>query len=153
MVRIADLPDVQQVSIPNMPCPEFEDTACVDGPPLAERRIAIVSSAGLTPRGQVPFVANDGGFREIAHDLPVAEVLMTHLSVNFDRSGFARDMELVLPRRRLDELAADGVIAGVGPRHFSFMGATPPDRMADEAAQVAALLKADGVDSAVLLPV
>ncbi|MEQ9640436.1 MAG: glycine/sarcosine/betaine reductase selenoprotein B family protein [Alphaproteobacteria bacterium] len=153
MVRIADLPQVQQVSLPNMECPEFENTPCVAGPPLAQRRVAVVSSAGLTPRGQMPFVANDGGFREIAHDLPDADLLMTHLSVNFDRSGFARDLDLVLPRRRLDELAAAGVIAEVGPRHFSFMGATPPDQMAAAAAEVAGALRADGVDSAILLPV
>jgi D-proline reductase (dithiol) PrdB len=153
VVRIADLPAVQQESIPNMPCPTFDDTACIAGPPLRERRVAIVSSAGLTPRGAVPFVANDGSFRELRHDLPDNLLLMTHLSVNYDRAGFARDAELVLPRRRLDELAAAGVIAGTGPRHFSFMGATPPEQMADAAAEVAAELKRDAVDSAVLLPV
>ena len=153
MVRIADLPAVQQDSIPNMPCPAFEDTACVAGPPLNQRRIAIVSSAGLTPRGAVPFVANDGTFRELPHDLPDNQLLMSHLSVNYDRAGFARDLELVLPRRRLDELAAAGVLGGVGPRHFSFMGATPPEQMAEAAAGVASELRRDRVDSVVLLPV
>jgi D-proline reductase (dithiol) PrdB len=153
VVRIADLPAVQQASIPNMECPTFEDTPCVGGPPLAARRVAIVSSAGLSLRGETPFVANDGSFRALPHDLPDNQLLMTHLSVNYDRAGFARDPELVLPRRRLDELAADGVIAGVAPRHFSFMGATPPDRMAEAAAEVAAGLHRDKVDAAVLLPV
>ena len=35
-----------------LPLPEFDDTALVAGPPLAERRVAIVTSAGLLRRGE-----------------------------------------------------------------------------------------------------
>ena len=47
---------------------------------------------------------------------------MSHVSVNFDRTGFQRDLNVVLPRDRLDELVASGKIGGVAPEHYSFMG-------------------------------
>ena len=78
---------------------------------------------------------------------------MSHISVNFDRTGFQQDINTVLPLDRLAELAAGKVIGSVAATHYSFMGATDPVKMQGAAAQVAGLLKADQVDAALLVPV
>jgi D-proline reductase (dithiol) PrdB len=53
----------------------------------------------------------------------------------------------------LKTLAANGEIGSVAQWHYSFMGATDPTRMVETAPQVAKLLKDDGVDAVVLIPV
>jgi D-proline reductase (dithiol) PrdB len=78
---------------------------------------------------------------------------MTHISTNFDRTGFQRDWNVVFPLDRLKELAADGIIGSVAVYHYSFMGATDPAMMEPEAKNLAGLLKGDRVDAALLVPV
>jgi D-proline reductase (dithiol) PrdB len=134
-------------------CPRFDTSPWVAGPPLAERRIALVSSAGLYLRGERAVVGRDPRYRRIPHDAPDADVLTSHVSVNFDRTGFQRDAACYLPRARLDELAAAGVIGSVGTRHYAFMGATAPEQMTPHAHRAAAEMREDGVDSVLLLPV
>jgi D-proline reductase (dithiol) PrdB len=54
----------------------------------------------------------------------------------------------------LRELAAEGVIGSVADFHYSFMGAPfPPTRFEAKAREIAGLLRRDGVDAAVLMPV
>jgi hypothetical protein len=38
-----------------MPCPVFDTQPWVTGPPLPQRRVAIISTAGLHRRGDRPF--------------------------------------------------------------------------------------------------
>jgi D-proline reductase (dithiol) PrdB len=64
-----------------------------------------------------------------------------------------QDINTVLPLDRLAELARDGVIGSVASHHYSFMGATDPRGMEDEARELAGRLKADKVDSVLLVPV
>jgi D-proline reductase (dithiol) PrdB len=79
---------------------------------------------------------------------------MSHISVNFDRSGFRRDPEVVFPLSRLRELAAQGIIGSVADFHYSFMGAPfPPTRFEPKAREIAGLLHRDKVDTVVLMPV
>ena len=51
---------------------------------------------------------------------------MSHVSTNFDRTGYIQDLNLVFPIERLRELEAAGDIGSVGAYHYAFMGATPP---------------------------
>ena len=88
MVRIADLPELSQPFLLNMECPTFEARPWVEGRPLAERRIAMVSTAGLARRNDPPFVMNDAEYRVIPGDALGADLVMSHASINFDRSGF-----------------------------------------------------------------
>jgi len=78
---------------------------------------------------------------------------MGHISKSFDRTGFQQDWNVVFPWDRLGELAAEGFIGSVADRHFSFMGATHPAEMEVHARRLAGVLKADGVDAALLIPV
>ena len=78
---------------------------------------------------------------------------MTHISTNFDRTGFQRDWNVVFPLDRLKELSVDGIIGSVVDYHYSFMGATDPSAMEPAARDLAGLLKGDRVDAALLVPV
>jgi len=81
------------------------------------------------------------------------ELVMSHVSVNFDRTGFQQDINVVFPIDRLKELAAEGVIGEVADYHYSFMGAPPPRSLDPKARQLAGMLKKDRVDAVLLTPV
>ena len=63
----------------------------VTGPPLAERRVAIVTSAGLHRRDDRNFSLRDLSYRVIPGDIATADSVMTQSSVNYDRTGFQQD--------------------------------------------------------------
>ncbi|MCY4454453.1 MAG: glycine/sarcosine/betaine reductase selenoprotein B family protein [Immundisolibacterales bacterium] len=153
MARLCDLPEAMAEHLRSLPLPEFDDTALAAGPPLAERRVAIVTSAGLVRRGEDAFAPGDADYRVIPGDVQGADLLMSHISVNYDRSGFVEDTNVVFPIDRLRELEAEGTIGSVAEHHYSFMGATDPEKMAAPAARVAGHLAADRVDAVLLTPV
>jgi D-proline reductase (dithiol) PrdB len=125
----------------------------VSGPRLAARRVAIVSSAALHRRGEAPMLPGTAEFRALPADTPARELLMSHVSINFDRSGWQRDINTVYPIDRLRELASEGVIGAVADTHYSVMGSTDPRSMADSAAGMAAQMHAEGVNAVLLSPV
>ena len=123
-------------------------------PKLEEATVAIVSTAGLHRRSDPPFVVGGVDYRLLAHDTDFADVVMSHVSTNFDRSGFQQDPNIWFPLDRLREMAADGEIVGVSRWHYSFMGAQPShDKLRETGEEVGRLLAADGVDVALLVPV
>ena len=152
MARLSDLPAATAKRYAELECPTFATTPWVNGPPLAERRVAIVSSAGLVVRGEKPFRGRDADYRVIPSETRPEQLMFSHISINLDRSGFQEDWNVVFPLDRLRELAAEGVIGSVAATHF-FMGATDPVQMEDYARDVAARLKSDGVDAVLLSPV
>ncbi|MBV8512771.1 MAG: hypothetical protein JOZ94_19290 [Xanthobacteraceae bacterium] len=78
---------------------------------------------------------------------------MSHVSVNFDRTGFQRDLNVVLPLDRLRTMADNGDIGSIAANHYSFMGATDPRGMQEHARTVAGRLKEDQVNAVLLTPV
>ena len=153
MVRLSDLPDISRQFLIDFDCPVMEGRPWADGPLLAERRIAIVTTAGLQRRGDPPFHLGADGYRVIPGDTRGGDLVMTHASINFDRSGFQEDVNVAFPIDRLREFEADGTIGSAGAYHYAFMGATHPEQMAPAAEKVAGLLKDDGVDSVLLVGV
>jgi D-proline reductase (dithiol) PrdB len=153
MARMTDLPKATQTNMTNLECPRFETTPFVSGPPLAERRVAVVTSAGLVRRGERPFVSGDVDYRVLPADTPASQILMSHASVNFDRTAFQRDINVVFPLDRLRAMAAAGAIGSLAATHYSFMGATDPRGMEANARAVAGRLKSDRVDAVLLTPV
>jgi D-proline reductase (dithiol) PrdB len=158
MVRLADLPEWERAhmlgKIPALPAIGL--APWVAGGPLARRRVALVTSAGVHRRGDRPFghgaARND--YRVIPRGTPPADIVMSQLSVNFDRTGFQQDVDVVFPLQRLEELAAEGVIGSVATFHYAFMGASSPvTRMEARAREVAGLLAQDAVDAVLLTPV
>lgn len=122
---------------------------------MSERRVAIISTAGLHGRDDRPFTLFDPGdaYRVIPGDIQANDLVMTHVSTNFDHSGFQQDWNVVFPIDRLRELADEGVIGSVADFHYSFMGALDPMQMEQDVRSLAGLLKKDNVDGVLLLPV
>ena len=157
MVRLADLPDFERAHMLDKlkGLEDFNARPWVKPPPLKHCRIAIVSTAGLQVRGDRPFgpSATATDYRVIPGDTLAADLVMSHQSVNFDRTGFQEDHNVALPLDRLNELARDGVIGAVADFHYSFMGAAPIRKIEPKARELAGLLKKDRVDAVLLSPV
>jgi D-proline reductase (dithiol) PrdB len=153
MVRLVDLPPVQAQRLAAFECPNFTTEPWVTGPPLSRRRVAIVSSAGLLVRGGTPFRGRDPDYHTIPANTRPEDVLISHVSINFDRTGFQEDWNVAFPLDRLNELAAEGVIGSVADTHYSFMGAAEPDLIEPYARELAGHLKRDNVDAVLLAPV
>jgi len=153
VTRLTDLPPAQAKRLAELECPDFATRPRVTGPALSRRRVAIVSSAGLVVRGENPFRGRDPDYRVIPADTRPEELLISHISINFDRTGFQEDWNVVFPLDRLRELAAEGTIGSVGQTHYSFMGATDPAQREAHARELAGRLKSDQVDAVILPPV
>ena len=123
-------------------------------PSLAESTVAVVSTAGLHRRNDAPFRMGAVDYRLLPGDVDFADVVVSHISTNFDRSAFQQDPNIWFPLDRLREIAADGEIGGVSRWHYSFMGAQRSHEALEPAGEeVGRLLAADGVDVALLVPV
>ena len=153
MVRMVDLPARSRANLEALECPSYYSKPWVTGLPLAQRRVSLISSAGLMLRGEKTVGRGESGYRAIPHAAPAGDILMSHVSVNFDRTGFQQDLNVILPRDRLDERVAAGEIGAAATTHYSFMGATDPRQLEPHARDLAGRLHAERVDSAVLLPV
>jgi len=153
MARLKDIPEPMRSYIAKLPCPTYETQPWVDGPQLSERRIAIISTAGLHMRGDRPFNSFSGAYRIIPGDIEAKDLIMSHISTNFDRTGFQQDWNVIFPVDRLRDFAADGRIGSVADFHYSFMGATDPEKMESNARHLAGLLKKDRVNGLLLVPV
>jgi D-proline reductase (dithiol) PrdB len=153
MTRLTSLPPAQAQRLAELECPAFKTRPWVTGAALSQRRVAIVSSAGLVVRGENPFRGRDPDYRAIPADTKPEDLLISHISINFDRVGFQEDWNVVFPLDRLNELVAEGVICSVARTHYSFMGATDPVEMESHARELAGRLKQDQVDAAILSPV
>lgn len=92
-------------------------------------------------------------FRELPSWLKPDDILMSHVSINFDRTGWQRDINVVFPIDRLRELAAEGVIGSVADAHFSVMGSTDPELMEEAADSISARMMRDRIDAVLLSPV
>ena len=154
MARLEDMSEPVQNLLKNAAYPEFTKEAWVTGPPLNERRVSIISTAGFHQREDRPFTGEPGDlYRIIPGDVKSDNLIMSHASVNFDRTGFHQDWNISFPIDRLQELAAEGVIGSVADYHYSFMGADDPAKWEEQARQLAVILKKDNVDAAILIPV
>ncbi len=154
MVRLSDLPEDDRRHMLEKPGPVFEGAPFVHGPPLAERRVAVVTTAAVQMRGDAPFDFRTAEYRVIPGDVDGADLTMSHTSVNFDRTGFQRDANVVFPIDHLRALEAEGAIGSLADYHYAFNGAyMEPAAYADTAREVAGLLKGDAVDAVLLVPV
>ena len=153
MARPEDIPQPTRDVVLNLPCPAFDTTPFVSGPPLSQRRFAILTSAALIRRGDEPFAFGSGECRFIPAGTAPNDLLLSHVSINFDRAGWQRDINVVFPIDRLRELAAAGEIGGVADTHYTVMGSTDPVAMEEAVSQIAGQLKQERIDSVLLTPV
>jgi D-proline reductase (dithiol) PrdB len=126
--------------------------------PLAAARGALITTAGVHLRSQPPFdMVNpdgDASYRTIPGAARGEALTITHNY--YDHTAADRDLNVVFPLEHFHTLAAQGVIGGVAPRHFGFMGHIDGPLIAalteGSAPAVAARLRADDVDFAFLTP-
>jgi len=127
--------------------------------PLRDAKVALVTTAGLfRPGVDRPFQNVRGGdysFRIIPDDAELHTLAVGQTSDAFDRQPVESDRNSALPLDRLHQLVAIGEIGASAPRHLSFNGSiTAPGRLIrDSAPDAARLLRDDGVQGALLVPV
>ena len=97
MARLERMPEDESKHLRALPCPTYETTPWVVGPALAERRIALVSTAGLQRRSDRPFAVGAADYRIIPAEIQANDLVMSHISTNFDRTGFQQDWNVVFP--------------------------------------------------------
>ncbi len=153
MVRLKDLSPEYAAHLLSLPISDYGPTPWADAPELKRARVAIISTAGIHRESDAKFAGGATDYRLIPGDLDYSELTMSHVSSNFDRSGYQQDPNVIFPLQLLRQLESDGEIGSVARWHYSFMGATDPTRMIETAPQVARLLKEDGVTAAILIPV
>jgi D-proline reductase (dithiol) PrdB len=129
--------------------------------PLAQSTVALVGSAGIALNGDVPFDQEgerrnpwwgDPTYRVIPHGTTAAEVRLYHMHID-TRFG-EEDLDVVLPSHRLEELVREGFIGRSAASHYSIMGYILRPQVLEEetAPAIAAGMKEQGVDAAVLVP-
>jgi len=126
--------------------------------PLAQCTIVPITSGGLYLRdSQEPFDESnpegDQAYRILPTRLEQTEIAVAH--GHYDPADARADYNSVYPVDRLHELAADGIIGGVTPVGYSFMGyATNAETfVATTARAIAEQVQTSGADAALLVPV
>jgi D-proline reductase (dithiol) PrdB len=154
MPRIEDLSEVARKIILGWDCPSFETKPLVSGPPLKDRRVALVTTAGLHKRDDQPFQRNQIDlYRVIPGNVKPNELVMSHMATSFDRSGFQRDCNVVFPLDRLREMVSEGLIGGLADFHYSFGTPVSVEKMRIAAREIADLFMKDNVNAVLLFPV
>jgi len=156
MVRLSDLHDAEATHMRARAAAMQPVAAApwITPKKLTDAKVAIISTAGLHRRSDAPFSLGAVDYRLLPDDVDFADVVVSHVSTNFDRSAFQQDPNIWFPLDRLREMAADDEIGGVASWHYSFMGAQPNHAaLAETGEEVGRLLAEDEVDIALLVPV
>lgn len=148
-----------------------------DGPltpvttPLAESRVALVTSSGHFVEGDDPepfgvvdmtqdeaeariseFLRAEPILSAVPVDTPADQLRVRH--GGYPVEAVRADFQVALPTGHLATLAARGVIGAVAPRAYSFVGATSQLRLRDQVGpRWAEMLHDDDVDLALFVPV
>lgn len=131
--------------------------------PLAASKIALLTTAGISMKGDAPFdmegerrrpTWGDPTFRKLRADATSSTIDVNHLHI--DTSFIQSDINVALPLDRLRELVAEGRVGAMADTHYSTMGYQGADTRVLEnetAPQIAASMRAEHVDLALLAPV
>ena len=156
MPRLDQLSEIQRQSAVYFPCLENDTVPWLPWTKeLSKSKVALVSSAGLHLRSDKPFGLGDPTYRVIPSDSNTADVIDSHTSIGWDRTGIYRDLNLAFPMDRLRELVDRKVIGSLSQDYYSFMGAQrDPRKIIEETGpQASESLHAQDVDLVFLVPV
>jgi D-proline reductase (dithiol) PrdB len=130
---------------------------------LAESKVALLSTAGLSMKGDEPFdmegerkrpTWGDPSWRRLRSDATGESIEANHLHID---TGYIRqDLNVALPLDRLRELVGEGVVGAMADTHYSTMGYQGNDTSVlenESAPAIAAAMRAEEVDLALLAPV
>ena len=129
--------------------------------PLHECTVALVSTAGVARNEDKPFDQDgerrnpwwgDPSFRAIPLGTTEKDIRLYHLHI--DRRFGEADLDVVLPMRRLAELANEGFVGRPAPTHYSVMGyiLEPKELVEKTAPAIAELMRREQVDAVALVP-
>jgi D-proline reductase (dithiol) PrdB len=129
--------------------------------PLSQCTVALITTAGVARCDDAPFDQErerqnpwwgDPTYRVIPQGTTERDVRLHHLHIA-TRFG-QEDLDVVLPMRRLDELAREGVVGRPADAHFSIMGYQLQSEVLEKetAPAIVREMKAHGVDAAALVP-
>jgi D-proline reductase (dithiol) PrdB len=131
--------------------------------PRAESRVALLSTAGLSMKGDAPFdmemerrnpLRGDPSWRAIRADATSGRVDANHLHI--DTGYIERDLNVALPLDRLRALTDEGFVGSMADTHYATMGYQGNDTRVLEqksAPEIAARMRSEQVDLALLAPV
>ena len=159
MPRLDTLSEVQRKMLQMFPCMEHDDAPWTPmRKPVAESRVALVTSAGLHLRDDKPFITDlqggDSSYRMIPRGASAADIIQSHVSIGFDHTSIYRDINVTFPIDRLEELKEQGVIGSLADNYYSFMGALrDSSRIYTETGpEVARKMLDEGVEVVMLTP-
>jgi D-proline reductase (dithiol) PrdB len=130
--------------------------------PLRECTVALLSTAGIARNDDRPFDQEgerldpwwgDPSFRRIPLGTTEKDIRIFHLHI--DPQFGEEDLDVVLPMRRLTELASEGVVGRPAPTHYSIMGyiLEPTELVETTTPAIASSMHDEHVDAVVLVPV
>lgn len=120
--------------------------------------VAIITTAGVHLKAQQPFdmkdCDGDPTFREILRDTPRSELTITHKY--YDHTDADKDINIVFPIDRLNEMKQRGEIGGVSGTHYGLMGHIMRKHLKTlvevSAPEIAMRLRNANIDIALLTP-
>ncbi|MGH7907213.1 MAG: glycine/sarcosine/betaine reductase selenoprotein B family protein [Candidatus Binataceae bacterium] len=120
--------------------------------PLAQCKLALMSSGGILYRDQPRFHREDASYRRIPKDARGGQLSIWHFG--YPAMDAEKDPNCVFPLERLREFEREGVIGELSDPAFSFMGGIYSSRkVRDELApRVAGELRNAHVDAFFLVP-
>ena len=124
--------------------------------PLAESRVALVSSGGMHLRSEAPFDIlepnGDWSIRAIPSDARAGDIGVSHS--HYSHGDADKDVNCMFPLDRLRELAAAGFIGSVTKTFYGVMGFIPNGRHVVEelGPELARRLKDEGAEVVLLAP-
>lgn len=124
--------------------------------PLSESRLTFVSTAGVQPKGTLPFdtvhPVGDYTFRRVPSDSRPADLEIHQLK--YPTVGAKRDLNVIFPIERLQELVEENFIGELATNFFSFIGYNmDAERLERTLAEtIAEAVEAEKPDVALLAP-
>lgn len=77
MARLEDFDPTSRKHLADMEMPAFASTPWTRAKPAASARVAIISTAGLQRRGDLPFTVGSGDYRLIPGDVAAGDLVMS----------------------------------------------------------------------------
>lgn len=124
--------------------------------PLSASRLTFVSTAGVQPKNTLPFdtvhPVGDYTFRRVPSHLKPSDLEIHQLK--YPTVGAERDLNVIFPIERLQELATEKIIGELAPDFFSFIGYNMDAERLERtlAEDIADAVAAEGADVALLAP-
>ena len=151
LVLVRQMPAVGRGFIEKLEPPDIKNFNWTNPAPQNNRKVAIISTAAVSKRGDRPFSWLARDYRVIGKN--DRDLVMTHVAVEYDRTAWQQDLNTIIPLDRLIEMAKDNEIGSVAENHYTFMGAADPRDMEKSALEVSQKMKKEAVDTVFLVPV